>query len=306
MNESVKIVVSCHAYRPTLPPDLFELIHAGRAIAANALPDIRGDDSGENISAKNRSYCELTAIYWAWKNLSELDNPDYVGLFHYRRLFDLISTDPVIRDFHNFSSKTIKRFGWSADLASKVCTGYDLILPYSEQLVNKMNRPTSLVGNYGEYHHQEDIELAIDIVKARYPAHITAINSAVNGRASYRYNMFIMKRELFSRYAEFIFSILSEVEAQIDMSKYEDDYQRRVFGFLAERLMNIFIAIENDIKPLKIKEVPVVYGQFNTSFKARVRRSLIYWAKRAGVRLFHSEKYVEIGIGKWLLWQRWR
>ena len=44
------------------------------------------DDEGDNISNKNKTYCELTAQYWAWKNMEA----DYYGFFHYRRYFHLI------------------------------------------------------------------------------------------------------------------------------------------------------------------------------------------------------------------------
>lgn len=43
------------------------------------------DDTGQNISSKNSEYSELTAVYWAWRNLSA----EYVGLVHYRRYFSV-------------------------------------------------------------------------------------------------------------------------------------------------------------------------------------------------------------------------
>ncbi|MBQ0066990.1 MAG: DUF4422 domain-containing protein [Phascolarctobacterium sp.] len=48
--------------------------------------DVVGDNSGDNISIKNPFYCELTGLYWAWKNL----NCDYIGLSHYRRYFAIV------------------------------------------------------------------------------------------------------------------------------------------------------------------------------------------------------------------------
>lgn len=43
-----------------------------------------GDDTGDNISDKNREYCELTGIYWTWKNYDKLENPDYIGFIPFK------------------------------------------------------------------------------------------------------------------------------------------------------------------------------------------------------------------------------
>ena len=59
-------------------------VQVGRSVSDYSL-DMIGDDTGDNISDKNRTYCEMTAQYWAWKNVKDVD---YIGFCHYRRFFN--------------------------------------------------------------------------------------------------------------------------------------------------------------------------------------------------------------------------
>ena len=76
---SIKILIACHKPTDFLASDCLQPIQVGAAKAAVRLPDMLHDDEGENISALNPMYCELTAQYWAWKNLPGDDS----GLAHY-------------------------------------------------------------------------------------------------------------------------------------------------------------------------------------------------------------------------------
>lgn len=79
---NIKLIVAAHkAYRMPRDP-MYLPLHVGKAGKDLDL-GFQGDNTGDNISEKNATFCELTGIYWAWKNLSA----DYVGLCHYRRHF---------------------------------------------------------------------------------------------------------------------------------------------------------------------------------------------------------------------------
>ena len=82
--KTAKIIVCCHKQDIMANQEPYFPVHVGKALS-DAKLGIQPDDEGKNISAKNRSYCELTGLYWAWKNLK---NVDVVGLCHYRRYFD--------------------------------------------------------------------------------------------------------------------------------------------------------------------------------------------------------------------------
>ena len=83
-NKVFKILVVHHKKDKVYKDDIYTPIHAGKSLS-NLELDMIGDDTGYNISEKNPYYCELTALYWAWKNLHDID---YLGLCHYRRYFD--------------------------------------------------------------------------------------------------------------------------------------------------------------------------------------------------------------------------
>ena len=103
-NPKIKILVGYHKPAVLLKDDILTPIHLGRALVTEASKDgemskedfewmcenMIGDDTGDNISHLNRYFCELTGIYWAWKNYDKLGNPDYIGFSHYRRhlIFD--------------------------------------------------------------------------------------------------------------------------------------------------------------------------------------------------------------------------
>ena len=52
--------------------------------------------------------------------------------------------------------------------------------------------------------------------------------------------MFVMKREILDMYCTWLFDLLFELEERLDISAYSD-YDARVFGFVAERLLDVWI-----------------------------------------------------------------
>lgn len=77
---SMRIYTMTHKKFTPLPDPLYVPLHVGRACGENL--GYLGDDTGEQISALNCYYSELTGFYWIWKNCHDAD---YVGTCHYRR-----------------------------------------------------------------------------------------------------------------------------------------------------------------------------------------------------------------------------
>lgn len=172
-----------------------------------------GDDTGEHISVKNDTYCELTGIYWIWKNIS----CDVVGLCHYRRYF---------LDNGNILNKQ--------DVC-KWINQYDIIVGNSSMSTHK-----NMSEYYADKHHWEDMEVCKDVISQHYPEYIQAFERCMNSNFMNIANMMICRKNIFDAYCQWLFDILGEVEKRIDVSNY-DTYQKRVYGFLGERLLRVWL-----------------------------------------------------------------
>lgn len=181
------------------------------------------DNTGENIAAKNASYCELTGLYWAWKNL----RADYLGLTHYRRHF----AEPRKRgDKKNrvLTGKTLR-----ALLAE-----HDILLPKPRRYYIETNW-----SQYAHLHHGKDLALLREVIAERSPVYLDGFDRVMKRTWGHRFNMFVMKRPVLDRYAEWLFDLLFAVEERLDTAGYSE-YDKRVYGFLGERLLDVWLEAE--------------------------------------------------------------
>lgn len=255
MTPSVKILVACHKPGTLLGNGVFTPIHVGRGPArsrAEESPEARaefawmlkhmiGDDTGDNISAKNARFNELTAVYWAWKNYVELGDPDYVGLAHYRRHFIFEEHrrpragwfEDVERFGENYLSEVLK---FSEESLARLVSRYDLIHGTPCETDTVFNQYKT-----GPFHKIEDLELCLEIIEERFPDYAGTARKYVAGNTTYFCNMFIMKKSLFFKYCEWLFAIAFEFEKRADFSGRSPEEMR---FFPSERLTGIFIAQE--------------------------------------------------------------
>ncbi len=232
----IKIIVATHKeYR--MPQDnIYMPMQAGRAISDICLDDYTGDDTGDNISTKNKNYCELTCLYWAWKNL----NADYIGLSHYRRHFAM----------NNRMDK------WQSvadsEYIEKLLKENDIILP--------KKRNYYIETTYQQYihaHNKQDLDKTEEILKEFYPQYLPAYERVMEDTKGHRFNMMVMKKDIFDSYCKWLFNILFKLEERLDISGYSDN-DKRVFGFVAERLLDVWIETQQKETNLKYTELSVV------------------------------------------------
>ncbi|WP_312195415.1 DUF4422 domain-containing protein [Epilithonimonas vandammei] len=247
MDSNTKLLVCCHKKDIMLSDNIYMPIHVGKSQSQNNL-DIQTDNEGDNISDKNFSYCELTGMYWAWKNLN---NIEYIGLCHYRRYFD----------FHG----QIK--GLDSDMAFTTEKFNNLNFDLTDEITDLLSKgfiivPRKRVINYTLYvdycisHYSDDIRILEKIIHEKgQDKYIKAFDEIMHhNNKLFPFNMFVMPFDKFSAYCEWLFDILEEAEKRINISNYTT-IQKRIFGYMSERLFNVYLHANN----LKTKELPVIF-----------------------------------------------
>ena len=244
----IKLFVSCHKQEEVPKHPLLYPVQVGAALSETRFPGFLYDDTGENISEKNRSYCELTAQYWAWKNIQA----DYYGFFHYRRYLYpdvkarrpyLIKGSPAIELLERLSFSSLE----------ELVPQYGLILPKSE------NMYLSVMEHYtrAPHHHGRDLEVAVQILLKAHPEYRAAAENYLSNTGCYFGNIFIARREIFHDYCCWLFPILAEFDRLADTSGYLSQEQR-VDGYLAERLLGIYAFYHQGLKSLELPRVHFV------------------------------------------------
>lgn len=217
-----KIIIATHKSFNPPNDDIYLPLHVGAIDKAKL--GFATDDTGDNISAKNESFCELTGLYWAWKNL----DADAIGLCHYRRFF-----------------KT------SARPIAAILETTDCILPKPRNYFIE-----STYSQYAHAHHAIDLDTTRTIIAERHPDCLAAFDATMKSTKGHRFNMLIMKRPLLNRYCAWLFDILFELEKRLDISSYSPN-DRRVFGFVGERLLDVWIRANN----IPYAELPVLHTE---------------------------------------------
>ncbi|ACV22259.1 Uncharacterised protein [Slackia heliotrinireducens] len=234
------IVVATH--KPYWMPD--DPCYLPVQVNAGSMQPIRGfqpDNVGDNISEKNPNYCELTALYWAWKNLES----EYLGLAHYRRHF-------AARRLGDKKSRVA-----SGDQLKNALSHVDVLLPTP--------RNYFIETNYSQYvhaHHEEDLAFTREILTEYEPHLVGLYDEVMNRTYGHRFNMFVMKRTVADEWCEWLFKVLFELENRLDISNYSAN-DARVFGFVSERLLDYWV----ESRGIAYVEMPVVNLESQHWFK---------------------------------------
>ena len=213
------------------------------------------DNTGDNISKMNPNFCELTGLYWIWKNCDD----EYKGLVHYRRYFGKNNLSSKISDIYTYNELI------------EMLKNADVILPYVEHF--KENTKEEILR---ECCTSEIFEKMENIIREKYPEYIEAFRDYFSQNKTVLFNMLFCRKELFDLYCEWLFDVLFALEKKVDISLL-NSYQKRLYGFLSERLFNVWIKYHNlTVKNVSIINTDMKFGQRLTLVRRRLTNQIRY------------------------------
>ena len=252
----IRIFIACH--KPTYVPEnpIFYPVQVGTALTEKRLEHMAyRDNEGDNISGKNPDYCELTAQYWAWKNI----DCDYYGFFHYRRYLTFHRVCPVMASGRILGKRQhpyieldsvwddLTPYWMEAEWMVQQIAKYDLLTVYRERI------NTTVYRQYCQYHEAEELNHMLEIVNRVYPEYTDSAKAYMSSKDIYYMNMYIMKKELFHTYMEWLFTLLDTFEQE--RKEINKPQEPRLYGYLAERLFGIFYFYQRK-KGIQCAELP--------------------------------------------------
>lgn len=233
--KNIKIIVATHK-KYEMPKDTMYLpVQVGKEGKKDL--GYQPDNEGENISLKNPYFCELTGLYWGWKNL----NADYVGLSHYRRHFSI--EKKLQKDRKGRMNSILKE-----EQLKEILRSTDIIVPKKRNYYIE-----NLYSHYKHTMYIEPLEETRKIIEEKYPNYLDEFDRLHKRTSAHMFNMFVMKKEIANEYCTWLFDILFELENRIDVTQY-DDFHARFFGRISELLLDVWMNTNH----LKYKEVKVI------------------------------------------------
>lgn len=239
--KNIQILIATHKPYTMPQSDIYLPIQVGKKQAGADMTSFIGDDTGESISNKNPIFCELTALYWAWKNL----DCEYIGLAHYRRHFknprgnqtlkDAIKISKENRLQDNPKARAKLQKVLSKPAIEKILQTTDVILPKKRKYYIE-----NLYDHYCKTMNPEPLNAVREIISNQCPEYLIEFDLLKHRRSAHMFNMFIMKRNILNDYCDWLFPILFELEEKIDTTGWSA-FQRRYAGRISELLLDVWL-----------------------------------------------------------------
>lgn len=242
MNRKITIIVATHKKYEMPKDDIYLPLHVGR----EGKDDLgyKGDNTGDNISEKNPSFCELTGLYWAWKNLET----DYLGLAHYRRHFAGKGKRNKERPMESvLTGKELNQY----------LDDYRILVPRKRKYYIE-----TLYSHYEHTHYKEHLDITREIIAEKYPEYLEDFDKVMKQRFGYMFNMYIMEKKLSDLYCAWLFDILFALEERLKDRDYSH-FQGRFYGRVSEIIFNVWLMHQQ----IPYREVPYMHMENTNWFK---------------------------------------
>ena len=270
-DSKIRIYVSMHKNSYVAPNKYLIPIQVGTALAESEIPGILHDNVGANISEKNKRYCELTAQYWAWKNVRDAD---YYGFWHYRRYLAFnYDVKPDVYGNLNveiINDNVLGQYNITEEAIAEIVPNYDIIIPTPWEC-NEGDGLMTVFEQWKKHLNIDDLTVTMQVIAEKYPHFIKYFNQTLFDTKAIFCNMFIMKKQYFSEYSKLCFDILEEVEKRVDHSKYNVE-RFRTLGHIAERLVDAYVRYALDTyRGIRILSLPSILIK-NTDAPSRLNK----------------------------------
>lgn len=238
---SITVGVAAHKPYPMPADPCYLPVHVGRAlhpeVAAEMGPRFVGDDTGDSISVLNATHCELTALWWLWRNCGS----DCKGLVHYRR--HLASPDPARRR----AAAPLDRVATGGELL-RLLSDRDAVLPRRRRYYVETMR-----SHWDHTQPPEQLAEAVRVVADLEPAYSGALERVLSARGAHMFNMMVMRAEAFDAYCAWLFPLLAELTSRLDPAQYPP-FQARYPGRVSELLLDAWV----DVNGVTYAELPTL------------------------------------------------
>ncbi len=267
---NVSILVCTHKLTYVPQSKILFPIFVGRSRNDINLPDsYLEDNSNDNISDLNGSYCELTGLYWAWKNVDS----DFIGLCHYRRYFSFRSKGKfkqVINSFLHYCGHIYYAIASQPKVGLYYPYQYtvtteselsDIVEGFEHDFIDWVKREPNCelfalkpvdkgtMSNYFQFssisgsHH---LEIIRKVIASTFPDILPYYNKTLSSNKLFYANMIVMKRELFQSYCTFMFTSLDKYNSILLQEGYylnaEEKSISRISGYMGELLTSSFVS----------------------------------------------------------------
>ncbi|MCD8377538.1 MAG: DUF4422 domain-containing protein, partial [Candidatus Gastranaerophilales bacterium] len=254
----LKIFVTYHNDNfPIFKSEIFEPIFCGKYFYPENTC-LLCDNTGDNISHKNRFYSENTGHYWVLKNYLDNAEEEYIGFCHYRRLFDLtkISADEdvgmFILKYENIKYVFDKFKG--QDFYSKL-KDFDCIIPPKDYYyaggktaAYRVNLPEITCIEEMDICRKPDVlDAMITSIEDLTPEFVPAMTRVFKRTYAHLYNIYILKKEYLKEYLKWEFRIFSEMEKRTN--NWNNGEYKREAGYFAEKFINIWLEYKKEQNP---------------------------------------------------------